>query len=534
MKKLSLILIALLLVNIGFAQEAEKKLSLRGPVKPLDLTYASYKTYSLQSNLHSGIEKSLRSRKAAYSPSSFEDDLELQGLKKTSDGDFKINYNVTRFELIDNESYVKGTFQKAPAYYIGMESNLEIKDKEGKVIFQRYFPPKVNLFVTDGDVTYERLLHAILANNFRLLLSEFDAYYLYGPAIKDLRYFEVEKAKKSKSDFNVEEFNKSAQVLPASVDVDRSGWPGLFSEAQGYWKKLLTYTEPKDEGLQRRVRFAAHYNLAATYLLLGQEKEAEKYLGGIKETEGSFLGMRTHSPYIKATVDEITAYRNSTDKAEGIEAIAPKPELPSYRNAETAFRYVEFDGQAEDTDKKLYKGKIRIISDSPELVDYRTKASGGNSMIQVLGGMEVDNSSVLIFMPGEKKPERTSLKRLSSIKDQEGHTYRIGKAGRTSALSANPNASSTKRYSLFEEIRKGNGLSLYREFFPQEDFVLMKAGQSDFYTPPAFMGRRKSLKAYFADCPKMIERIDKGEYDSDSKNTYLKIFEDYTNGCKGK
>lgn len=533
MKKIALFLIALLLVNIGFAQEPEKKLNLRGPVKPLDLTYANYKTYSLKSNLHAGIEKSLKSKKVAYSQSTIESDLQLAGFKKTDDGDFKITYNVTRFELVENESYVKSTFQKSPAYYIGIESNVEIKDKDGKLIFQRFFPPKVNLFVTDPQDTYEILVRVILENNFKFLISEFDSYYLYGPVLKDLRYFEIEKAKKSKSDFNAEEFNQSIKVFPTLIDVDRSNWPGLFSEAQTYWKKFLNYTEPKDEGLQKRVRFAANYSLAATYLLLGQEKEAEKYLTGIKENESSFLGMRTHSPYIKETVDRIEAYRNSTDKAAGIEAIAAQPELPSYKSAETVFRYAEFDGQVEDTDSKVFKGKIRIISDSPELVDFRTKSSGSSSILS-LSGADVDNSTVLIFDQGEKKPERTSLKRLNHIKDSEGRIYYVGKTGRSSMLSANPNATSTKRYSLFEEVKKSNKLSLYHEFFPQDDYVLKKAGQPDFYTPPASIGRRKSLKTFFADCPKMMEKIDKGEYDFDTKNTYLKIFEDYTNACKGK
>lgn len=532
MKKSILFWIATLILSTAFAQEEAKKLNLRGPVKPADLTYADYKTYSLTSNLDPGVEKSLKSNRAPFSQSTIEGNLFLEGLKKTDDGDFKIIYNVTRFDLVNDESYAKTSFQRAPAYHIGMETNLEIKDKDGKLIYKRYFPPKVNLFVTDPDVSYERLLHSILANNFKSLISEFDDYYLYGPQMNNLRYFEVEKSKKSKSDFNAEEFNQSVQVLPALVDVDRANWEGLFSEAQKYWGTLVNFTEPKDEGLQKRVRFAANYNLAATYLLLGREKEAEKYVQGIKENESSFFGLRTHSPYIKTAIENIGAYRNSTDKVASVERIAEQPELPSYKSAPTAFRYAEFDGQVQDNDSKVYKGKIRILSDSPEIVDFRTKSTG-SSLGQALSSIEVDNPTVLIFKEGEKRPEKTSLKKISHIQDSEGRIYIVAKTGRLAVLSQKENASSTKRYSLFEEVRKSSKLSLYHEFFPQDDYVLKKVGQEEFYTPPAFWGRRKSLKAFFADCPSVIEKVDKGEYDFNNKSTYLKLFEDYVNACKG-
>jgi hypothetical protein len=46
---------------------------------------------------------------------------------------------------------------KSPAYYMGMESNLEIMDKTGKVI-KRYTSPKVNMYVTDPTYSYEALV----------------------------------------------------------------------------------------------------------------------------------------------------------------------------------------------------------------------------------------------------------------------------------------------------------------------------------------------------------------------------------------
>ena len=89
----------------------------------------------------------------------------------------------------------------------------------------------------------------------------------------------------------------------------------------------------------------------------------------------------------------------------------------------------------------------------------------------------------------------------------------------------------TKRYSLFEEVKKGAKVSLYHEFFPQDDYSLKKPTQDEFFTPPVFLGRRKALKEYFSDCPKMIESIDKGVYDFENKETYIKMYDDYTEFC---
>jgi hypothetical protein len=61
---------------------------------------------------------------------------------KNNDGDFKIKYTVSRFESMCDEDYVQTYYQNS-AYYLGMESNLEIMDKTGKVIYKRYTSQKL-------------------------------------------------------------------------------------------------------------------------------------------------------------------------------------------------------------------------------------------------------------------------------------------------------------------------------------------------------------------------------------------------------
>jgi hypothetical protein len=534
MKKIILLIALICISNFSFTQSSNKeknnRLNLRGPSKPVDDKFGKYKSYSLKLNLDVNLEKNMNRMKAAYSTEYLNRLFVISGLKKIDDGDFKVKYNLTRFELVEDE-YVEKSYQKAPAYYIGVESNVEILDKNGNLIYKRFYSPKVKMYVINPDGSFENLVYRILYNNFYSLIEEFDAFYLYGPAIENLRYFEIEKRKKSKSQFNIEEFNQSVQVLPSLVDVDRENWAELFGEAQKYWKGFVNYEDKKDDDLQEDIRFTANYNLAATHILLGQTEEASTYLQGIKENEKSFLGMRDHYPYMKGLIDNIPKYVKSTDKATTLMPIQEEPILATYKKSANAFHFAEFDGEVLDSDQKIYKGKIRIISDSPELVDYRTvqTVSALRAAMDVVGA---DKSSVRIYIEGQKKPEKTNLKKVVNIKDNEGHIYLTGKTGNSFSLSEENIGS--RRFALFEEIKKGAKISVYKEFFPQDAFVLKKTTEDNFYTPPILIGRKKSLKAYFADCPEMIANIDKGLYNFENKETYLKMFDDYSKLCGNK
>lgn len=510
----------------------ENKLNLRGPVPPTNTEYGKYKSYEMILDLSPGLENSMNIKKAPFSADKFYQAFSISGLKKQKEGDFKVKYNLTRFELVNDEDYLETTYQKAPAYYIGLESNLEILDKSGKVIYKRYTTPKVCMYVTNPTDTYENLTYKILTDNFYNMLQEFEGFYLYGPQITKLKYSDLEKKKKSKSAFNVDEFNQSVQVLPTLEDVDRENWGDLFGEAQKYWLEYVNFQDKADEDLAKKVRFSANYNLAATYILLGQADEAAKYLPGVKENEKSFFGLREDYPYMTGLIDDIANYKKLTEKAFTIEAIPAEPVLATYKKSATAFRYAEFDGEVLDVDSKVFKGKVRIISDFPELVDLRTEqtVSAFRSMMDGIGS---EKSSVRIYIEGQKKPEKTNLKKVVNIKDNEGRIYIVGKAGRGVPLVSlgDKTENNTKRYSLFEEVKKGAKVSLYHEFFPQDDYSLKKPAQDEFFSPPVFLGRRKALKEYFSDCPQMIESIDKGAYDHENKETYIKMYDDYTKSC---
>ena len=512
---------------------AKNRIRLRGPVKPIDASYGNYKTFSIKLNIASDFESSVKSKNIPYSLSDLTDPLNIFGLKKVENGDFKITYNLKRYESVKDEDYIETTYQNAPAYYIGLESNLEIQDKEGKVVYLRHTTPKVRMFVSDPGYGYERLAYRIVREDFLGLLDEFETYYLNSPNV-NLEYFEVKKKKKSKSTFNVEEFNQSAQVFGALIDVDRENWGGLFGEAQKYWKPLAEFTDDDDD-LQKDVRFAANYNLSCASILLGKMEDLETTLPKVKENEKGFLGIRLNYDELVRTQKAIVEAKTIVDQVSKIEPIEAEPVIFDYKKGKNAFRFAEFeDGEAVDQDNNSIKGKVRIMSDYPEIVDWRTVQTK-SALGQLANQMGSDKSSVRIFVEGEKKPKKANLKKLIYIKDKTGRMYITGKTGSAiSGQSSGRNLVNTKRYALFDEIKTTKKLALFQEFFPQDNYVLKRPTEEEFYSPPALIGRKKSLREYFADCPAMIDKINKGEYDFNNKETYLKMYNDYVAADCGK
>ena len=137
MKKITQVVLLLMLTGINqvaigqtsgwFGKTVlQNQLNLRGPVPPTNLEYGKYKSYEMILDLAPGLESSMNNRKIPYSAEKYYEAFSISGLKKQKEGDFKVKYNLTRFELVNDEDYVQNTYQKAPAYYIGLESNLEI------------------------------------------------------------------------------------------------------------------------------------------------------------------------------------------------------------------------------------------------------------------------------------------------------------------------------------------------------------------------------------------------------------------------
>ncbi len=543
MKKITLIA-SILLLNVVFvkaqflklgaaAAEAEqRRMTLRGPVQPIDASYGNYKTFSLKLNITPTFESSVQSKKIPYSLNDLAQPLNIFGLKKVDNGDFKIVYDLKRYELVEDD-YVEKDYQNAPAYYVGLESKLEIQDKDGKVVYARYSTPKVKMFVTDPGYGYERLAYGIVRADFRNLIDEFETYYLNSPNV-NLEYFDVKKKKKSKSTFNAEEFNQSTQVFAALMDVDRANWGGLFGEAEKYWKTLTEYTDD-DEDVQKDVRFAANYNLGCSAILMGKIAELDAVLPKVKENERGFLGVRLNYDGLVRTKKEIAEAKTVAEQVAKIEAIEAEPIIADYRKGKNAFHYAEIEGgEAVDQDNKSIVGNVRIMSDFPEMVDLRTTKTR-SGLGQLMDQMGSDKSSVRIYVEGEKKPKKANLKKLVYIKDKAGKTYITGKTGSAASLiTSDKNIVNTKRYALFDEVKTTKKLALFQEFFPQDSYVLKRPTEEDFFSPPHFLGRRKALREYFADCPAMLPKIDKGEYDFDNKATYLKMYEDYVAAECGK
>ncbi|MFY7987349.1 MAG: hypothetical protein ACOVNP_00590 [Flavobacterium sp.] len=505
-----------------------KVILFRGSILPVEKKYSNYRTFSLELNLPSSVESTLREKKVPYSPKAFSNTYNLFGLKRVTSGEFKITYNLTRFEWVGDEDFIQKTYQNAPSFNIGMESNIEVRDNQGNLIYKKYSLPQVKMYVVNPDIigdAYGRLVYRIIGRDIYQLMSQFEPLFLYGPNLS-IDYVTVNKHRKSKSNFNVDEFNESIQVFFNINNVDRENWGGLFGEAQKYWKGLTEYTDSEDEDLQKNIRQASNYNLACVAMLLGQMDEADKYMEAVKANEKAFLGIRLKYDHLVEVRKNYTNAQNRVEEIGKIEAIQPEPVLSEHQKSQNVFRYYLIEnGEVLTNDNDKYIGKVQILTDFPELQDFRTvqTKSGLGQLASQLGS---EKSSVRIYREGEKKPKTTNLKKLQYIKDSDGKVFLIGKTGGSTSFIGS-NWTNDKRYAAFEEIKSSNNLSLYQEVFPQNEYILKRPTEEEFFSPPLFIGRRKALKKYFEDCPAMIQKIEKGDYDYDGKETFLKIFEDY-------
>jgi hypothetical protein len=515
MKKHLTLLLLLLTTIVGYSQKRDPKpINMRGPVAPVDLNYANYKGYTLKLNVPSTFEATVKSGGGTFSASSWAEDMVIYGLKHEIDGDFKIAYNVSKFEFLDSKS-----ISRSPAFVMGIEANVEIKDKEGKVIYQRFQAPKVNTFIVDNNVRPYQVMYSVLYTTYKELINDFTLYYLYGPVLK-AQYIELRLPKKT----DLTDFNLSTQVFPSINGVSRDQWPNLFGEAQKYWETLLKY-QTKDEDDTKDVRMAAAYNLAFSNLLLGNMPATEKYAAIVKENDRKFLGMASNNEQLVANIKTVKEYTTDSKEARNISPIAIAPALPEYKKAADVFKYVLLEGELLDNKGEKFTGKIKLMNDNPPVVDYRQNDGGGLTLGGVLSAFKTDNSSVQIEIEGQKKPVKRKIDDIAHIKTKDGKTYKVGVVGDV--------LQDSDRYALMEEVKIHPRLSVYNEVFPQSDWALKKPKEEKYYQIPAFTAK-KSLKSYFADCPAMQKRIDTGEFNSVTGQNYINIFEAYLAACVKK
>ncbi|PAC31274.1 hypothetical protein [Flectobacillus sp. BAB-3569] len=537
MKKLLFVAGILLASSFSFAQNAPvalpKQFVVRAPIAPIDGSFEDYKSYSVKLNINQGFKDAFQFFKLPYNEEILTQRCGLVGLKFQDSGDFKIVYTLERFELLNSgnlDYLIQTTYQNAPAYYIGLQSSLKIMDKAGKTIFTRYHIPSIKMYVTDRENKFDSFAYDIVSRDYGNLLSEFSSYYLYTPN-NDYKLFTLTKGRKSKSTFNVDEFNQSTQVFPVLLDVERKNWAGMFGEAQKYWKSLAEYTDPEDEDLQKDVRFISNYNLAISSLLINKMDEFETYLPQIKKYDRTFLGMAQNYGNVQDAQKLVKYFIDANKDAMKVEPIQAEPVLSAQQSGPNAFKYYELENSSvTDEDGNTYAGNVRLFFDFPEIEDLRSRQSS-SGFSQLMNQIGSEKTSVWIYMEGEKKPKRTNLKKLSTFKDSSGKQYNIGRVASGGLSLFVTNQTNNKHYAIFDELKKSEKLSLNKEYFPLTSFAFKRPTEDSYTSLPSYAGRRKTLRTYFADCPTIVENVGKGLYDKNDAETNTKLFNDYMAAC---
>ncbi len=491
----------------------QKSIDIAGPVIPFNPAYPDYKTYSLKVNTSPEFEAEIKEHKISFTPLAFAKSLGFDGLKSDPSGDYRIEYNITRFEIIDYK-----TIERAPAVVLGLELNLKIMDKEDKLIFSRYLTPRANTYIfpyANGNTALN-----VLKRQYKDWMDEFSISFLFNPVLKDVPYYELSKLPKESE---LEKFNLSVQVFPALLNTPRAEWSTLFAESQKYWTTLLEYTDQKDEEATREVRLVAAYNLSVSNLVQGNIPESVEYQARGKENEKKVLGTYYYNYLISVqlkAIKEFQAIRAATEKRN---AIQEEPELTEIQKNKDSFRYLILRGEVTDNKGEKFKGEIKITNDNPAIIDYRVASTVPVTLEAIFSLLKTDNNLAYITIPGIEKPVKRRLDDLISITTDDNKKYLIGYVG--TLMGGN------MRYSLLEEVNSHKDISVYKEFFPQSSLTFKKASEKNFFEIDGLVPRASLIK-FFESCPAMQKVIEEGPYNNGSKENYIKLFEEYTKLCK--
>lgn len=491
----------------------------RGPLEPINKEYKNAKTYTVKINVPSSFNAVMANRKAALDISSLQEKIGIWGLKSVIDGDLRLSYNITQFEFLDER-----TIQRAPAYLIGIEANLEVRDATGKLLYRRYQVPKSNTFILNPETKFDYVANYVLTSTFDNLLKDFEYYYMYQPAWKG-RYFEftkLEKLSKKEDPAAFTEINQSTQVFPSINMVNREDWPGLFGEARKYWEGLLNFDKCRDDDFNKDFRLMANTSLATSYMLTGEIEKAQTYMKGIKENDSKFLGMYENYSAYEEALNKINEAKAEANTITDFVPIEPEPTLPTFMRSRDIFKYVVIEGEATTKENEKFSGKIRIVNDSPPRIDLRTVQTG-SGIGAMFSALKTDNNTVLIEREEGSKPKKMKLDDLTTIVTKDGKTYKVAEVGTV--------LGGDKRYAIIEEIKSSPSMTLSKELFPYNALHLKKPADEEFYSMP-ILGIKKSLTKYFEGCSGMQENINAGRYNSNQASNYIQLYQDYTSKCK--
>lgn len=533
---------------ISFAQSIdEASYNFRGPVPSLLDDFKDAKSISVIVTVPSNFEGEMHKFNAPVSLSSLQNDLfertHFYTIKKTSeissnavfnntnvkketnnslDGDIKVFYNIKTFEIVGKKEVLK-----APAYVIGLETNLEIQDKEGNIVFKRNTPTTVLTYLVDPTTSLESLVNKIIYKDFDSNFDEFSfanfkqplhSFHAIGFSLpKKLKNLEIEQS-------FIETFNQSVAVFDAIDKVDIDKYDALFAKARPFWEKNIEFNGSKDKKANIEVRYAANLNLATSYILVDDLEKASTYFPAIDENKVSSFFVIHRKENLEDWIESIKATKELAERKKGKFKALIEPEANLlYNQAENTVEKLAFNGRVINGKGEEFTGFVEIFNDNPPLIDWRATDTG-SSVGNLMKMLKVEKNTVNITIEGEKKPKKMKMNDLAFAILEDGTSYSVDKVG--------SKIDNTDRYGMLKEVEKGTKFSLYKEEYPFNGIVLIKKNtEEDFFEIPSVFGRKKSLLKYFDTCPQIHEAIKQDKYLESNNQTYLALFEDANTLC---
>ncbi|GHT58303.1 hypothetical protein FACS18945_4050 [Bacteroidia bacterium] len=450
---------------------------------PKSQEYGNYKTYSLYAFYPQADGYSVDGYYQVFDEGTLKEDK--------SNGDFKI---IVAINAITNP----GISVKKDTALVTAQSvtgTLLVYDKTGNKVFNKKYTTNAPRAIILGDysaITTEQkdalkstLMQKLIGNLAKRFVQE---------DFSDTYLMKVAKTSVYKSPYigNVLAFKTTPQEKELTEKVNElknAGNPSnLLETAQSqieYWTQLANLPNDKENSDYYN---CGNFNLAFLYYLLDEQEKSNEYLL-------RFDGQ-------KAWVKTITSFKEnySADKFKKPVLQGPfkhdeqlKSSVNTQELVDNYQYYVIQDATVTLKDGKTYTGVCKI--------SYEDKnASQGN-----IASLDAADYDVVIDLGNAKAP--TTLSKIVEIKAQ----------GKTFAL---------VKKSLYVAKVEGSKVSVFERVVPNDIVLhLYKKPDGDFEGLPIF-GKGKWYKKYFADCPALLQKIDKDELENP-----VEIGE-YYNTCK--
>ena len=402
----------------------------------------------------------------------------------TINGDLKILVKLTsitagRATISNDTATVEVTFVAAPVVY----------DKDGKQIYSsraiqcnNIRGRKPGVKSTELEASKKELLRAALSNALPILLSEFKKQYLNGEVYKRDYLLGITKGKNNEV---ISTMNDSVSALIASAS-DINLFEQTVERQADFWNQHATEYTGQEQAVVNSVSL---FNLMQMNLFLGNAEKTKLY--GEKA-----IASELHKSYKKQVTKELDKLKKK-----------PPVSNIAYVHENNYSSQITMDQLLTDEKYFSFSGKVAMKDGSSVegqgLIERKDINAGSSGIVSL------DKADYKVKIVSDGKTIQCKMSDILSIENAE-NKYLL------------------KSGDLICSVYRNERIEIYQPVFPYKSKTcyFIKQGQTEPEKAP-MIGANNWLKKYFADCPELVNKINKKELKEE-----LEIGRYYADSCK--